>query len=132
MYFAYVDETGIDGVSPLMVMVGIVVNDERLNGTQGEFAAIFENRGELVTGTLEELKSSDMLAGTGAWRKVDGHKRRNVITNLCEWLCTRKHDLALTAIEHQADAASAPGAPVLSDVWLAGASHLALQLQRAH
>jgi len=63
--FAYVDETGIDGVSPLMVMVGIVVNDERLNRTQGEFAAIFENLGELVSGTLKELKYSDMLAGAG-------------------------------------------------------------------
>jgi len=96
VYFSYVDETGIDGVNPLMVMVGIVVNDERLNRTQGEFAAIFENLGELVTGTL---KSSDMFAGSGAWRKVDGQKRRNVITNPCEWLCTRKHDLALAAIE---------------------------------
>jgi len=132
VYFAYVDETGIDGVSPLMVMVGVVVNDERLNRTQGDFAAIFENLGELVIGTLKELKSSDMLAGSGAWRKVDGQKRRNVITNLCEWLCTRKHDLALAAIEHQAHAASAPGTPVLNDVWLAGASHIALQLQRAH
>jgi len=25
VYFAYVDETGIDGVSPLMVRVGVVV-----------------------------------------------------------------------------------------------------------
>ncbi len=82
MYFAYVDETGIDGVSPLMVMVGVVVNDERLNRTQGEFAAIFENLGEMVTGTLKELKSSDMLAGSGAWTKVDGQKRRNVFINL--------------------------------------------------
>ena len=82
VYFAYVDETGIDGVSPLMVMVGVVVNDERLNRTQGEFAAIFENLGEMVTGTLKELKSSDMLAGSGAWREVDGQKRRNVFTNL--------------------------------------------------
>jgi len=55
-----------------------------------------------------------------------------VITNLCEWLCTRKHDLALAAIEHQAHAASARGTPVLNDVWLAGASHIALQLQRAY
>jgi len=62
VYFSYVDETGIDGVSPLMVMVGIVVNDERLDRTQGEFAVISENLGELVSGTL---KSSDMLAGSG-------------------------------------------------------------------
>lgn len=131
VYFAYVDETGIDGTSPLIVMAGIVVNDERLNRTQAEFTAIFENLGEMTVGTLRELKSSDMLAGSGAWRRVDGIKRRNVITNLCEWVCARKHDIALAAIDYELLRVDPPPVAGLQGAWLASACHMALQLQRS-
>lgn len=132
MYFAYVDETGIDGKSPVLVMVGIVVNDERLGRTQEEFASIFANLGASVTGTLRELKSADLLVGKGVWRHLDNTVRCNIITNLCTWVTDRKHDLALAAIHLDTFKASPPGAPELCDAWQAAAWHIALQLQRAH
>lgn len=132
VYFTYVDETGIDGLSPLIVMTGIVVNSERLTRTQDELASIFTTLEEIVPGNLKELKSSQMLAKTGPWRAVDGQRLRNVITNLCDWLVNRKHDLAWAAIEHQALTATPPPVPALSSAWPAAAMHIALQLQRCH
>lgn len=130
MYFAYIDETGIDGKSPLVVMTGILVNDERLTRTQGEFSAIFSNLGDLVTGNLKELKAADLFAGKGVWRHVEGEKRRNVVGNLCEWVGTRKHEVALAAIHHDTFNANQPSVPALQDVWQASACHIALQLQK--
>ena len=132
MYFAYVDETGTDGASPLMVMIGVVVNDERLNRTQDEFAGIFSQLDDVATGTLKELKSKDLFAGNRAWSGVEGEERRAVVTQLCEWLVNRKHHLALAAVDHAAFRTSPPPVLELTKVWQAGAFHVALQLQRAH
>ena len=66
MYFANAMRQGSTGNSPTIVMAGIVVNDQRLTRTQVEFAAIFKNLGDVASGTLRELKSADLLAGTGA------------------------------------------------------------------
>jgi hypothetical protein len=132
MYFAYADETGIDGDCPVVVMAAIVVNSERLTRTQEEFAGIFEHLGSSGTGNLKELKSKDLFAGRGFWREVDGTVRRNIVTNLCGWLCSRKHDLALAAIDVDAFETNPSPADELADIWQAAACHIALQLQRAH
>lgn len=132
MYFAYVDETGTDGSSPLVVMVGIVANGERLGRTQAEIDAILANLGEVAIGYMSELKSKNLLAGTGAWKGVQGETRRNVVTNLCGWLCDRKHDLALAAIDLGEFEARPFRRDQLGNPWQAAAWHIALQLQRAH
>jgi hypothetical protein len=61
VYFAYVDETGTDSASPAMIMVGIVVNDERLARTQDELSTIFSSLGGITTGHLKELKSKTLF-----------------------------------------------------------------------
>ena len=132
VYFAYVDETGTDGSSPLTVMVGIVVNGERLGRTQLELGAILDNLGGVASGYLGELKSKNLLAGTGPWKGVPGETRRNVISNLCGWLCDRKHELALAAIDVQQFEAHTFQRGDLSNPWQAAAWHISLQLQRAH
>jgi hypothetical protein len=132
VYFAYVDETGTDGSSPLTVMAGIVTNGERLGRTQMELDAILTNLGGVATGYLDELKSRHLLAGSGAWKGVPGETRRNVISNLCGWLCDRKHDLALAAVDVQRFEAETFHRSELSNPWQATAWHIALQLQRAH
>jgi hypothetical protein len=132
VYFAYVDETGTDSASPAMIMVGIVVNDERLARTQDELSTIFSSLGGITTGHLKELKSKTLFSGSGVWGGVPGEKRRDVTSNLCSWLCDRKHDLALAAIDKQRMIAQPPTATELDRIWQAGAFHIALQLQRAH
>lgn len=132
MYFAYVDETGTDGSAPVLVMVGIVVNGERLNRTQEELATIFAGLSVQATGLMKELKGKTLLGGSGPWRRLDGEQRRTVVTNLCHWLVARKHTLALAAISHDCFKKSPPPGTELSTAWRGGAFHIALQLQRAH
>lgn len=132
MYFAYVDETGTDGESPVMVMAGIVADSGRVGRTQTELEAILSNLGEMANGYMRELKSRHLLAGTGAWKNVPGEIRRNVVSNLCGWLCDRKHDLALAAIDYERFEQNPYQRRELPNSWQAGAWHLTLQLQRAH
>jgi hypothetical protein len=132
VYFAYVDETGNDDVSPLLVMVGVIVDATRLPRTQREFGEIFKNLGDLTGRPLRELKSTDVLPGKGTWKSVEGEVRRNVVTNLCQWTADRKHRLGVAALDRSLHQISQPGSVELRDEWQAAACHLALQLQRAH
>lgn len=132
MYFAYVDETGYDDVSPFLVMVAVIADGSRLPRTQREFAGLFTSLTEVTGRPLRELKSSDMLPGRGTWRDVQGEVRRNVVSNLCQWVVDRRHKLAVAALDRAAHAASEPGCPELADEWRAAACHIALQIQRAH
>lgn len=130
MYFIYVDETGTDGNAPVMVMVGILANAERITRTTSELAKIFSKHSELTATRLTELKARQLFAGSGPWRTVSGNTRRAVVTELCQWLVERKHELTLAAIDLDAMQGSPPADAALGDSWQAGAMHIALQLQR--
>lgn len=65
MKVCYVDETGTDGISPVLVMVGVIADGQRLPKTQSELAAIFGSLGNLSAKTLRELKSTQLFKGTG-------------------------------------------------------------------
>jgi hypothetical protein len=132
VYFAYADETGNDDVSPVLVMVGIVVDASRLGRTQRQFDDIFRNLADLTGRPLRELKSSDVLPGKGTWRDVEGETRRNVVSNLCQWVSDRKHRLAVAALHREGFKANQPPCAELQDEWQAAACHLCLQVQRAH
>lgn len=49
MELRYVDETGIDGRSPLMVMVGLVADVTRVHRTRLEFETLFQDLAEIPT-----------------------------------------------------------------------------------
>ncbi len=129
MKICYVDETGTDGRSPLIVMVGVIADSQRLNRTRTEFAAVLETLDQVPPTALRELKSSDLYKGNGPWRKIGGKERHDVIEGLCKWVCDRKHHLALAAID--LDAASKNSLAGL-DVWISAALHIALQVQRRY
>lgn len=130
MHFCYVDETGNDDKSPVLVMVGIVIDATKLRRTQEEFGKIFENLCGLTGRSLKELKSTDILPGKRTWQGVDGEVRSTVVENICDWVSTRSHKIAFAAIDRSLHKASAPGCPELRDEWQAGAVHVLLQLQR--
>jgi hypothetical protein len=130
VYFCYVDETGNDDRSPVLIMVGVLVDSTRLSRTQEEFDKIFATLTALTGRTLSELKSSDVLPGKNAWKGVDGETRRNVIENLCGWVRDRNHKLVVAAIDRARHAESEPGCSELEDEWQAAAAHVVLQVQR--
>jgi hypothetical protein len=131
MKICYVDETGFDGESPVLVMVGIIADSQRLHRTRTDFADTFAKLGDVTAGRLRELKSRDLYRGLGAWKGIDGADRAAIISRLCKWLCERKHQIALAAIDLQKQAAE-PLHENLNDPWMTAALHIALQVQRAH
>lgn len=128
MKLCYVDETGTDGDSPVMVMVGIIADSQRLRRTQTEFQAAFDRLGSLPERTIRELKSTSLYRGRGRWQGVPGEQRHEAIGEFRAWIGERKHELALAAIDI-ARFKESPLSPDI-DLWLTGALHIALQVQR--
>lgn len=130
MKLCYVDETGTDGRSPLFVMVGVVADSQRLRRTQLEFENTFAALRDTTAREIPELKSKELYRGNGPWNGVPGETRHAIITDFCAWLCRRKHSLALAAI----DCSRFNDSPLNTDldIWMTGALHIALQLQKAH
>jgi len=130
MKVCYVDETGTDGKSPVVVMAGIITDSQRLRRTQQEFDRAFERLAELPEKTVRELKSTQLYRGIRKWRGVDGAVRHGAIGDLCSWVCERKHKLALAAIDTNRFTNSSLSEHM--DIWNAAALHIALQVQRSH
>lgn len=130
MKVCYVDETGTDGLSPALVMVGVIADSQRLHRTRTDFADTFQRLGDVAVRDLRELKSNELYRGIGPWKGIEGSERARIISDLCGWLCDRKHDIALAAI----DLEKFNDEPLHADLdeWMTGALHIALQVQRAH
>lgn len=83
---------------------------------------------------LRELKGSRIFYGHGGWRQVAPEIRKDIFHRFCGWLGDRKHQLALSAIDIARFGADLPAdyPDELKDLWVAGATHIALELQRLH
>lgn len=127
MKLCYVDETGTDDKSPVLIMAGIVADTQRIRRTAEDFSRLLDGAADAAP-ALKELKGVDLYRGNGPWKKVPGEARHRLIGNLCAWIVERKHDIALAAID-RAQCRQKPlhGLPE----WMSGALHIALQLQRS-
>ena len=132
MKLCYVDETGTDGRSPLVVFVGVIADVARVHRTRLEFEELFRNLAELPDKAIAELKGSNVYYGNGRWNGVDGELRHAAIGQLCKWLADRKHSLALAALDVGDFGGSDLERLTGLDIWMCGAMHIALQVQRAH
>ena len=132
MKFCYVDESLDNQCQLVQVMVGIVVDAQRLNRTRLEFGEIFGVVGDAFPGALRELKGSKIFYGRDGWRQVAPEVRKDIFRRFCEWLSDRKHHLAMSAIDVGRFNSDLPAhyPETLKDLWVAGAVHIALQLQR--
>lgn len=130
----YVDESGMQETEPVLVMVGIVVDGQRLNRTREDLAEIFGEIQGLFPEALKELKGTKIFYGRDRWRDVSPDVRKRIFEFLCGWLAERKHHLALAAIDKASHRRLIDGgaAPEIKDPWLAAALHVALQIQKAH
>jgi hypothetical protein len=118
----------------VQVMVDIVADAQRLNRSRSEFAEIFGLVERAFPEALKELKGSRIFYGRGGWRDVPPELRKDVFRRFCEWICERKHLLAISAIDIGRFGARLPDdyPHALRDLWVAGALHIALQLQKLH
>jgi hypothetical protein len=134
MKFTYVDESLDPHGQHVQVMVGIVADAHRLNRTRLEFGEIFGLIENAFPGALRELKGSKIFYGRDGWRQVAPAIRKDIFRHFSQWLAERKHHLAMSAIDIERFRADPPAdfPEELRDLWVAGAVHVALQLQRLH
>lgn len=140
MKVCYVDDSGNPAQDRVFVMVGIVADAMRLNKTSRECTRLFEDVRALTTQggdkSPQELKGSRILYGKDAWKHVDAEKRKQVFSDLSKWLCGRKHDVVISAIDTaKANAGSGTSQvppEVSKHLWIAAGLHIALQLQLEH
>jgi hypothetical protein len=134
MKLCYVDESGYaNNDQPVLVLVGIIVDQRRANRTRQDFGAVFQKIKAAIP-AADELKSTRVFYGTGLWSTIDQQAVRwPLFTELCGWIKERKHKVVLAAIDKAKFAETVGQAPEpLHNEFLACAMHVALQVQKEH
>lgn len=134
MKFCYADESADPNDPVVQVMVGILVDAQRLHRTREEFSEIFDVVSEVFPEGLRELKGSRIFFGRGGWRDVPPETRKAIFQDFCGWVAKRKHHLTMSAIDVAKFETDIPSdfPHEMNDLWVAGAVHISLQLQRKH
>lgn len=132
MYLCYVDETGLDGESPVVVTAGVIVDGtSKLVKTNREWVALLQDLLRSVEGGMTELKSSRLYRGIGKWKHIEGNARHTRMEELIDWFVGRSHAIALAAVDLEVNDGRVE-LEGLSGPELTCAFHIVLQVQRAH
>ena len=131
MKFCYLDETGT-GQETVVIVVGIVVDVQRMNRTKLEWQGLFERISGLANKPILELHAKDLLPGNHEWRDIDKSIRFGVVDAVLDWLATRKHKIVYSCVDKALFQASTDLRKLsLSNEWLATSFHVVLMLQKA-
>jgi len=132
--FCYCDESGT-GDEPIGVMVGVVVDAQRMHRTKKDWSELLASLSERAGPEIAEMHTRDFYAGNSPWRAMTGQERAAVVGDVCKWLRARKHRLVFTGVDKDAyftARANASLPPELNTPWRFMGFHIALSLQRAH
>lgn len=124
----YVDESGLAGDEPVLVMAGVISDMHKLPKTLRQWQPRLND----LLGTIgrPELKGSEFCAGRSRIaRLMGGDERTTWIDETLQWMDERKLKLALASVDKASDAQRPEE---LQDDWMVCGMHLALQLQAAH
>jgi hypothetical protein len=133
MKLCYCDESGT-GNEPIAVMVGVVVDSQRMHITKEDWDDLLEHLSGIVGVRLAELHTRDFYSGNRAFRGIAGPKRSEYISTIFQWFADRKHHFIHTAIDKNAfRSAVAMGAvpSEIQSVWRCLGAHIILAAQRA-
>jgi hypothetical protein len=133
MKICYCDESGT-GDEPIAVMVGIVVDSQRMHVTKDHWRGLLDTLSGIVGRKIEEIHTRDFYSGNGVWRDVPGPQRSDVITSVFAWLTERKHHVVYTAVEKKTYFANLNAGRIHLDLntpWRFMGFHLLLSVQRA-
>jgi hypothetical protein len=134
MKFCYVDESGT-GDEPYAVMVGIIVDAQRMSLTKQHWKGLLTALSEVVQKPITEIHTRDFYAGNGPWRDIDGPQRSQIITLIFNWLRDRKHHIVYSAVDktkYRSDFLREAYACDIPNLWCFLALHLTLSLQKQH
>lgn len=132
MKLCYCDESGT-GSEPIAVMVGVLVDAQRMHITKAEWATLLGRLSALVGKKLNELHTRDFYSGSGVWHAVKGPIRSVVISEIFKWLADRKHKIIYTSAckKDYLEMKELKRIPAeLNTVWRFLGFHLALALQK--
>ena len=133
MKVCYCDESGT-GEEPIAVMVGIVVDAQRMHVTKEHWNALLEHLSKIVGKKLDEIHTRDFYAGNGVWRDLPGANRSQVIAAVFNWLAERKHHIVYTSVDKKSYLANQAVGKIpkeLGTLWRFMGFHLLLAVQRA-
>lgn len=134
MKVCYCDESGT-GDEPIAVMVGIVVDAQRMHVTKEDWKALLEKLARIIGKLIEEIHTRDFYAGNEKWRALPGPQRAEIITATFEWLRARRHDVVYVGVEkskyfESQEAGLLPEGA--NTIWRFLGLHLMLAVQKVH
>jgi hypothetical protein len=97
MKFCYCDESGT-GDEPIAVMVGILVDAQRMHITKQEWAELLRDLSTKAGREISELHTRNFYSGNGVWRELDGPTRSEIISAIFKWLADRRHHVVYTSV----------------------------------
>lgn len=97
MKMCYCDESGT-GNEPIAVMVGILVDTQRMHITKDDWRDLLEELSAMSKREVTELHTRDFYAGNGIWRNLDGELRSALIAVIFDWLKERRHKVVFTSV----------------------------------
>jgi hypothetical protein len=93
----YCDESGT-GAEPIAVMVGIVVDTQRMRVTKEDWQELLGALSHIAGRQIMELHTRNFYSGNGIWRAMNGSQRAAVLTRIFDWLCERKHHVVYASV----------------------------------
>jgi len=97
MNFCYCDESGT-GEEPTAVMVGIVVDSQRMHITKEDWMGLLNHLSTIAGKQIAELHTRNFYSGAGIWNGLDGERRARIITAIFNWLAERKHQVVYSSV----------------------------------
>lgn len=133
MKFIYVDESGGSTQSDVFVMTGLLVDAYRLRKYTAEFDKMIVDFLAKHPGSPKELKTKNLINGSGKWSQVDPVKRKQFITDVCDIACkcARAYPVAFSISEFGAQCGSGDhDQPFGKSYWLGAALFIASLVQQ--
>lgn len=134
MKLCYCDESGT-GDEPVAVMVGIIVDAQRMHVTKQDWQELLEKLSRVVEKPVAEIHTRDFYAGNDAWRALRGDQRAAIIDETFAWLSARKHKLVYVGVEKSKFYNSKKSGQLKQEVntlWRFMGLHLLLCIQKHH
>jgi hypothetical protein len=132
MKFCYLDESGT-GTEPYAVMVGVVVDSQRMNLTKAHWEELLLALSKIVGRTITEIHTCDFYAGNGPWRGLVGEQRAKIISAVFGWLQERKHHIVYSTVDKTKfnnEFRGEPQAREVGSLWRFMALHTVLAIQK--
>jgi len=134
MKFCYLDESGT-GNEPFAVMVGIIVDAQRMHVTKAHWHDLLTTLSNIVERDVKEIHTRDFYPGNSPWRGLSGEIRARIIAAIFNWLRDRRHKIVYSSVNKEEffrDFAGEQWAVEIGTLWRFMALHICLSIQRHH